>query len=317
MNKETTSVRRTGEILVAEGLIHPDDVNTALAIQEKQAASVSLNKSKRLGMILCDLNLITPVDNYVVLHKHNKLVSLPTALVQSREIPLEKMQAIEMQSLREDEPLISFVLKTNAISMQTLQQVLFDLFHIPFRSISDFIFNEDDRIQLTKILDEQMSKENGIIPMVIKDNTVLFGITAPENLILIQKLNRGFPQYRFKVLFIMKSGFSWFHDIIYTGQRSAGRKEPKEVQPDISLLLGYKTMVNDLGDDTAAIKTLYHQYETLRKLLGNNETVDRRDAFNQFIGYAHERIAKKADTRSIEFSFKKQGRDVLIVAKPR
>lgn len=317
MKTETTSGHRAGEILVAEGLIHPDDVHTALAIQKKQAASVSLNKSRLLGMILCDLNLITPIDNYAVLHKHNKLVSLPTALVQRREISPEKMQAIEMQSLREDEPLISLLLKTNAVSMQTLQQVLFDLFHIPFRSISDFIFNEDDRIQIVKILDKQMSMQNGIIPMVLKENTVLFGITAPENLMLIQKLNRRFPQYRFKVLFIMKSGFSWFHDIIYAGQRSANLEEPKEVQPDISLLLGYKTIVNDPRDDKAAIKTLYHQYETLRKLLGNDETFDRRDAFKQFIGYAHERITKKTDTRRIEFSFKSRGRDVLIVAKPR
>ena len=81
MKTENDQAYKTGELLVKEGLIHPDDVQTALAIQEKRAASVSLNQTRLLGMILCDLNLITPIDNYAVLHKYNKLVSLPAALV--------------------------------------------------------------------------------------------------------------------------------------------------------------------------------------------------------------------------------------------
>lgn len=317
MNTQSEQAYRTGELLVKEGLIHPDDVQTALAIQEKRAASVSLNKSRYLGMILCDLNLITPIDNYAVLYKHNKLISLPAALVQKKVVSPERMQAIEEQSLREDLPLISLLINTNVVSMQTLQQMLYDLFHIPFRSISDFIFNENDRQQLIKMIGEEQSKENGIIPMVIKDNTVLFGVTAPENLLLIHTLNHNYPQYRFKVLFITLSGFNWFHDIIYNGRRPAAAEKKEPQQPDISLLLGYKTVLRDPADEPSAVRTLYQQYETLRTLLGNRAAVGRQKAFSHFIFDAHKRIIERTETRKIEFSFEKQGRDVMIIATPK
>ncbi len=67
---------KTGELLVQEGLIRHDDIQLALSIQEKRQASMSLKKSRLIGMILCDLNLITPMDNYTVLHKYNKIKSI-------------------------------------------------------------------------------------------------------------------------------------------------------------------------------------------------------------------------------------------------
>ncbi len=312
---------KTGELLVKEGLICDEDVSTALAIQEKRAASVSLNKKRYLGMILCDLNLITPIDNYVVLHKHNKLISLSTALVQKQVVTLDQMQSIEAQSLREDLPLISLLMKGNTVSLQTLQQVLFDLFHIPFRSISDFIFNEKDRPLLGKVIDRQASKEGGIIPLVLKDNTILFGVTAPENLLLIHELNRQFPQYRFKALFIPFSGFTWFHDIVYNGQTiEHPPKAPaadKEIQPDLSLLMAYKARVSDPEVQWLAVQNLYSQYETLRTLLGHFQKGDRQKAFSRFIQDAHDRIVQTGGIGLVEFSFKKQGRDVVIMATPK
>lgn len=314
METQSYQSYKTGELLVKEGLIHPDDVETALAIQEKRKASVSLNKSRLLGMILCDLNLITPIDNYVVLHRYNKLISLPAGLVQKGEISLERMRAAEAASLRQDLPLISLLLKTNTISTPVMQQILFDLFHIPFRSISDFIFNEKDRPVLEGIMDRQVSKENRIIPLVLKQNTLLFGITAPENLLLIHQLNQQFPQYRFKALFIAFSGFSWFHDIIYQGRAGA---PPEKKQPDLSLLLAYKTIVNDPEKEKSAIHNLYHHYETLRRLLGHNNEGDRKDDFARFIQQAHEMIENEVKRSRIEFSFKKQGERVTILATPQ
>ena len=54
---------KTGELLVKEGLICPDDIDMALSIQEKRQDSPGLKKNRFFGIILCDLNLVTPVDN--------------------------------------------------------------------------------------------------------------------------------------------------------------------------------------------------------------------------------------------------------------
>ena len=321
MGTYNNNAYKTGELLVKEGLVREEDIKTALAVQEKHRASVNLNKSRLLGMILCDLNLITPVDNYAILHKHNKLISLSAALVEQQVVSLEQMQRMEAQSLREDLPLISLLLKAEAVSLQALQKILFELFHIPFRSISDFIFNDKDRSELIGIIDRQVSRENGIIPLVLKDHTVLFGITAPENLLLVHELNRQFPQYRFKVLFIPYSGFNWFHEIIYNGRKPEKTETPtpekKTPQPDLSLLLAYKTRVSDPQAEWPVVQTLYNQYETLRTLLGKEETWDRQSEFSTFIRQAHEQVSKKSRARQIEYSFKRQGSDVIIVATPK
>lgn len=320
MGTISNQLYKTGELLIKEGLVRDDDIQTALAIQEKRKASVSLNKTRLLGMILCDLNLITPLDNYVILSKHNKLITLSSSLVEKGVVSLEQMQGFEAQSLREDLPLISMLLKANAVSMQSLQQILFDLFHIPLRSISDFIFRDEDRSPLTRIIDRQVSKENGIIPLVLKDNTVLFGVTAPENLLLIHQLNQQFPQYRFKTLFITFSGFAWFHEIIYNGgakKKAAESPAEKEKQPDVSLILAYKTLISDPRAEWSAVQTLYNQYETIRTRLGNSEILDRQSEFSSFIQHAHRRVSKRSRTRHIEFSFKKQGKGVIIVATPK
>ena len=283
---------RTGELLVKEGLISQEDLATALTIQEKRKSSAVTEKSRHLGMILCDLNLITPIENYVILHNNNKLITLSKALVEKRMISLEQMQSLEAQSLREDLPLISLLLKTSRVSMPVMQQLLFELFHIPFRSISDFVFNIDDRITLTGIMNRQMSMENGIIPMVCKDETILFGLTAPENLLLVHQLSQKFPQYRFKVIFIPYSGFSWFHDIIYTSGNDENEATPK--QPDLTYLLKTRILISDPVKDTSLISNFYHQYEAIRTLLGYSDAGDRKNEFIQFIDQAFRRIERNS-----------------------
>lgn len=97
----------TGELLVKEGLIRLDDIHLALSIQEKRQESLSLKKSRLLGMILCDLNLITPVDNYYVLHKYNKLMSMQSAMVTKKMLSREVVLRAQNESQQQDIPFIT------------------------------------------------------------------------------------------------------------------------------------------------------------------------------------------------------------------
>jgi len=306
---------KTGELLVKEGLIRPDDIHLALSIQEKRQASLSLNKSRLIGMILCDLNLITPMDNYWVLHKYNKLKSIQEALVSEKMLSREVVSNAKMDSQQQDIPFISLLLTTGLVSTTGMQSLLFDLFHIPFRSISDFNFNKKDSKELVRVLDKFKSRENRIIPLVLKGNTILFGLTEPENLLFIRKLNDLFPQYRFKALFIPFSEFSKGVKILY---ESSGKiVPPKDKSLDLSLLLGFKVSIRNPEKENKSIQTLYERYELLRQLIGNKKRGSQQNKFNAFINQTYKKITREYKTREIEFSLKKENQDVKVIAFPK
>jgi hypothetical protein len=306
---------KTGELFVKEGLIRFDDIDMALSIQAKRQNSLSLKKKRLFGMILCDLNLITPMDNYYVLHKYHKLESIQSALVSRNMLSMDRVLKAEDASQSLHIPFISQLLKNKLVSISGMQSLLFDLFHIPFRSISDFIFNEKDRKKLVQVLDTPDSLEHRILPLVLKNDTVLFGITDPENLLFLRQLNTRFPQYRFKALFIPFSGFSWFFKIIYNS--SPDTPPPKETPLELSLLLNFKTTITDPEQETVSIQTLYERYELLRHLIGNPERDNRHKDFNAFIVLTHKQITQEYKSRCIEFYFKTKDTDVNVMAFPK
>lgn len=306
---------KTGELLVKEGLIRPEDIDMALSIQEKRQDSPGLTKNRLFGMILCDLNLVTPVDNYCVLHKYNKLVSIESALMSKKMMSKEMVLKAQEASQALHIPFISLLLKDRLVSKSGMQRLLFDLFHIPFRSISDFVFNEIDRAKLVNVLDKHDSRENRMIPLVLKDHTILVGITDPENLLFIRKLNDRFPQYRFKAVFIPFSGFSRFYGIIY--KTDTNHSSSRETPLDLSFLLSFKTSIKDPEQEKKSIRTLYDRYELLRHLIGNPKRDNRQAEFKEFIVHAHQKITREYKSRCIEFSLNQQDRDVNVIAFPK
>ncbi len=319
---------KTGELLVKEGLIQLSDIDMALSIQEEKNNPLSMNKPRLLGMILCNLNLITPKDNYYVLHKYNKIMSIQSALIEKSILSASQVFNIEQKSLHQKIPFISSLIKSGIMSTVKIQQLLFDLFHIPYRSISDFVFNQKDKKQLIQILDEHSAKKNSVIPLVLKENTILFGITEPKNILFIGKLNDQFPQYRFKTLFIPFADYSNLYKIIYEIHTDAAYStEPAEpTEPtastdkkslDLSLLLSFKTTITNPEIENRSIKTLYQRYELLRQLSGNLKRDNHFNEFNNFIIQSHATISHEYKKQNIEFSLKKQGRSVKIIAFPQ
>ncbi len=298
--------------MVKEGLIRLDDIDAVLSIQKKRQDSASLEKKRLFGMVLCDLNLITPLDNYFVLHKYKKLISIPSALVQKKMMPRDLVMKLIKESQDQGIPFISFLMNKKTVSAAAMQTLLFDLFHIPFRSISDFIFNDADRNILIKVLSKPTSMEKKILPLMIKNNTLLFGITDPENILFIHQLNDQFPQYRFKAMFIPFSGFTWFYRIIYEGIAAV----PEKQFLDLSLLLNFKTSIQDPEKEKDSILSLYHRYEQLRLLTQNPKRGNLQNEFIEFIRLHHKNLMTTYQSHSIEYSFKKDETGVKVMAFP-
>jgi hypothetical protein len=239
-------------------------------------------------------------------------MSIESALVSKKMLSPDLVQKILQESRLQGIPFISSLITKKCVSPTAMQTLLFDLFHIPFRSISDFMFNDRDRDALVKVLDKAASLEKRSLPLVIKNNTLLFGITDPENILFLQKLNDQFPQYRFKAMFIPFSGFAWFHRIIYDGLGALSAKKP----PDLSLLLNFSVSIREPEKETEAVLSLYRRYEQLRILTGNPRRRPFENEFIEFITFYHTTLTAKYQSRSIEFSLQRDETGVKVAALP-
>lgn len=306
---------KTGDLLAKEGFIRTEDIDKVLLLQEQE--SLSFKKNRLFGMILCDLNLITPRDNYYVLHKYNKLQSIQSALVSKKILSREKAADLEKESQKKDVPFISHLINTGLVSTQEIKTLLFDLFHIPFKSINEFIFNKKDLSRLIQVMDKQKARGNKCLPLILKDNTLVFGITDPDTILFFRELNDGFPQYRFKTVFITFSRFSALYETLYETVQDTAPGPNKERALDLSLLLNFKTSIKDPEQEHAVIQTLYERYELLRLLIGNPKRANLQNEFNEFVIQTHKKITREYNNQIIKFSLKKENKDVKIIAFPK
>lgn len=92
---------------------------------------------------------------------------------------------------------------------------------------------------------------------------------------------------------------------------------PREKPLDLSLLFKYKTSIKNPGQEDEAIQNLYRQYEQLHHLIGNPKRETLENEFKAFITQNHKKISRKYQSHSIEFSFKKDNKDVKVIAVPK
>jgi len=308
---------KTGELLVKEGLVHMDDIDMALAVQKKRQAAMGLKPHRFLGMILCDLNLVTPIDTFYVLHKYNKVHPVDEMLVSLELLSKQQVLNLRTVSTHRNIPFISALLKMGQLPLTTVQQLVFDLFHVPFRSVQGFVFDRQKMPFLTQVIDGLTAHQHQMLPLVLKDNIFLTGITEPESLLFLHQLRDRFPQYRFKAVFISSSGYERLFPVLYEkSEKPSIIPQATPTTPDLSLLMKFCVSISDPDNQTDAIQTLYHRYEQLCRLSGQHRPGNRQDDFNRFICESHADILRRYPARTIVFSLKKDDNGVKVVAQP-
>jgi hypothetical protein len=314
---------KTGQIMIQEGLVSAGDVARALDLQKKDKGNGFKGSSRLLGMILCELNLITPLDNFYVLKKHHKLMSVMDRLCEKKMVSRSRLEKIKIEAERQAIPFISFLLEKQIIPKPQLQQVLFDLFGISLRPVSDIIFDQTCRNDLTAVIDRELARTLGIIPLHLSGNLLTLGLTDPDNLLFVRKLDLKFPQYRFLPVFIPFSGFKCFYAILYPD--AAASIPPKNclqhppTEKSAGNNPGSETISNPKRDKQA-IARLFKQYETLRlghKPQNNHETYNYRlDLFADFIRDSCYEIMAQSDCKTIQFYVRQQKGRAMVIAKP-
>jgi len=301
--------KKAGDVLVEEGLISLRDVETVLAIQDKNR--LAGNRNRLFGMVLCDLGLITPMDNYCTLEKYGKLLSVKAHLVNAGIIGRARLDELCAQAGAEGIPLISFLLDKKVMVKSLLQQILFDLFYIPFRSVSDIVFEKESRGRLAQVIGQAAAEENQCIPLQLNGASLLVGITKPANLMFLRDLDLTFPQYRFTPVFIPFSGFTWFYRLLYEKNWEGGGKTV-----DLSLLMKSSMVICDPVADKEKILAFFDRYERVRSAGQEPAGGGRRKLFLEFIRHHHSRMAARAQCRRIRFSLKVEEDRLKLLAAP-
>ena len=314
---------KTGQIMIQEGLVSSGDVALALDIQEKNKGNGFKGSSHLLGMILCELNLITPLDNFYVLKKYHKLMSVMDRLCDKKMASRSRLEKIKAEADSKSIPFISLLLEKQIIPKARLKQILFDLFGIPLRSVSDIAFDETCRSDLASMIDRDLAGKFSMIPLNLSGNILTLGLTDPDNLIFVRKLDLKFPQYRFLPVFIPFSGFKWFYPILYpTAEAKFSPPSFMQHQPAVKIA-GNSTGPVGISNpklDRHAIARLFRQYETLRlgyEPRNNHETYNYRLAlFADFIRDSYYEITAQNNCKTIQLYVQKQEGRTMVIAKP-
>lgn len=305
---------KTGEILAREGLISQEDVDRVLAIQKRGKES-SLWDSRRLfGMILCDLNLITPLDNYWVLHKYKKLVSMDQALVKGGKVTAKALALAHQDAKASDTSLFTALLNQGAVTVIELQELVYDLYRIPYRPLQEFRFNPARTEELSAIVEKRLALRHRMIPLVLQEEVILVGIIEPDALLAMKKLSTRFPLLRFKAVFIPYSGFKTLFNQLY-GQ--GDQPVSQQRSPDLSLLLNFRITITDPEHEREKILSLYKRYETVRTLTRGSHCTSRSQAFHDFIIGEHKKLRDRYRVTQVVYFLKKQGQDPIVVAVPK
>ena len=174
------------------------------------------------------------------------------------------------------------------------------------------------------MIDRDLAGKLGIIPLHLSGNLLTLGLTDPDNLLFVRKLDLKFPQYRFLPVFIPFSGFKWFYSILYPKAPSSftpktfhatpadGKKTPQAAQDMKRSAIqswtnmpspGYSDNMKPCGWDT--------------KPRNNHETYNYRQVlFADFIRDSYYEITAQSGCKTIQFYVRQQKGRAMIIAKP-
>ena len=320
--------KKTGMLLKEAGFITSEDVKRVLSVQKKKEETLADKPGHLFGMILCDLNLITPVDLYFVLADNKKVYTMEMSLVGHERLSHNQINLMFNAQKKGVYSFFDLVLKHGIMSLSCLQQRIFELYHIPYRRVSRFSYDQDEKKALAALLDQTISAQNLVIPMIRKNSSIILGITSPESLIFVRELNIKLPHYRIIPVFIPLPHFKSLFEKLYNSFASDlffpqlplipeyYAPDKGEGKHESHLLFRYKTILCNPEDDHLLISELYSKYEILRRLSGNGQRVNRLASFNVFIRERFKALTSYYSCKRLEILLTGEQDNVEITARP-
>jgi|GEM_PF-302131 type IV pilus assembly protein PilB len=220
-------IQKTGELLIGEGLVRREDVGTALNIQV-QEAQAEKRTGRTIGGILCDLDLVSPIDLSRVLRKYQKQLRLGEIMLREGVIDSGQLEEALYDQQLHMEPLGHILIRKNRIRMDQLYSALSVQYNIPFRRLDGFAVNAATTGDLTRIIGKDDAEENLVLPISLEGVKLTLGVYAPEKMMNIHKLRAVYPYLRMDCVLIRPDKFhTLFAQLYGTSIRAAAADMPE------------------------------------------------------------------------------------------
>jgi hypothetical protein len=331
-----TQERRTGVLLVNEGLVRQADVEIALEIQEREAIQTALHTKthpRTIGEILCDLNLITPLDLSAVLKKYSKHLKLEEILIKKGDVDEEALTATLEAVESRTEPIGKILLQKGIITETQLYEAYSLQYNLPFKPFDQFPLPLEDRAMLSSIIGKDFARRFGVLPVDLDRKHLSVVISDPENLKVVEAFRAKQTDLRIECTFVTAGTFNRLFKLLYAKEPLETRPEPvkSEIPLQRTTQVKSKHRSDALSSDEASIYTevlsnpetqreavvrLHTAYERLATSKGLRTGASDPQLFGKFIQHHFHRICRRYRCRHVSFSILDRQPHITITAMP-
>jgi len=169
---------RLGELLVAEGLVTPTQLEEALRVQRAP------DRYAPLGHILITQKIVTRDQLLSVLERHRRSSKLGDILLKSREINRTQLEAALADQQRTQQPLGEVLFRLGYISEERLRVALCRQLHIRFFNLDTIILDPT----LRNLVSEKFAMKHRTVPVARIGNLLVLAMDDPTQSRLVDDL---------------------------------------------------------------------------------------------------------------------------------
>lgn len=195
------------ELAVETGMVSESDM--ARVLQSQQPTT------RTIGEILCDLNLVSPLDLNAVLTKYRKHLGLGEILLKHGFLKSPELDmAIEAHE-RSGEPVTNILQREGILSEDQLYNAFSLQHNIPFERLEGFEYSAGQRDVLTKIVGKVFADQFHLVPVHLEDNTLTVALSDPEDIKTVHALRSKRVDLRTKCFLVTPSTMQHLYIDLY------------------------------------------------------------------------------------------------------
>jgi type IV pilus assembly protein PilB len=178
---EAVATVRLGELLLAEGLVTPAQLDEALRVQSANEAYTPL------GHILVAQKIVTRDQLLSVLERHRRSSKLGDILLKSGELSRDQLDAALAEQRRSGQPLGDVLLRLGLVSEERLRMALCRQLHIRFFSLDTIIIDPT----LRNLVNEKFAMKHRTVPLARVGNLLVVAMDDPTQTRVMDDLQRS------------------------------------------------------------------------------------------------------------------------------
>ncbi len=184
--------------------------------EDEQHASRIQQSPRNFGEICCDLGLITPLDFYHVLNKHNKQTRLGETLVRLGHTNNAVVKQALSAQKSSDRLLGDILTQNNMVTSEQCQEALALQANTPFKLLETFTYDSVSRNTLPRLISYRYAEKNLLLPLAIVDRELTLAIMQPDAIQQARELIRLYKKLHIKCILTTEQRFTELFRLLYS-----------------------------------------------------------------------------------------------------